>query len=48
MMVSLKTHVCFIIKLKDICDTSVHFQLKKTKAYKHDLDIASAAHAWFA
>ena len=41
-------HVCFITKLKDFCDTCVHFQWKKTNACQHDWDTASAAHAWFA
>ena len=41
-------HVCFILKLKDFCNTCVHFQWKKTNASRHDRDTVSAAHAWFA
>ena len=42
--VYLLKHVCFIIKLKDICDTCVHFQWKETSAGQHSQDTASAAH----
>ena len=41
-------HVCFILKLKDFCNTCVHFQWKKTNICRHDWDTVSAAHAWFA
>ena len=41
-------HVCFILKLKDFCNTCVHFQWKKTNACRHNRDTVSAAHAWFA
>ena len=41
-------HVCFILKLKDFCNTCVHFQWKTTNACRHDRDTVSAAHAWFA
>ena len=44
----LTKHICFIIKLKDFCNTCVHFQWKKTNACWHDRDTVSAAHAWFA
>ena len=47
MMASLK-HVCFILKLKDFCNTCAHFQWKKTNACRHDRDTVSAAHVWFA
>ena len=41
-------HACFILKLKDFCNTCVHFQWKKTNACRHNQDTVSAAHAWFA
>ena len=28
-------HACFILKLKDLCNTFVHFQWKKTNASRH-------------
>ena len=40
-------HVCFILELKDFCNTCVHFQWKKHNACRHDRDTVSAAHAWF-
>ena len=48
MMVKLLKHVCFILKLKDFCNTCVQFQWKKTNACRHDRDTVSAAYAWFA
>ena len=41
-------HTCFIRKLKDFCNTCVHFQWKKTNTSRHDRDTVSTAHAWFA
>ena len=38
-------HACFILKLKDFCNTCVHFQWKKTNASRHDRDTVSVAHA---
>ena len=40
-MVSFKTCL-FIIKLKDFCDTCVHFEWKKTNTCLHDQDTACA------
>ena len=42
MMVFIKTSL-FILKLKDFCNTCVHFQWKKTNACRHDWDTISAA-----
>ena len=35
-------HLCFILKLKDFCNTCVHFEWKKTNACRHDWDTVSA------